>query len=69
MSEITLQDMHDLLADLAAEKEELTQYVEQLNAQERIVYELAQRQLGTSFCLEQSVGFLEWQKKRAQSGN
>jgi len=39
------------------------QYVAQLTTQERVTYDIAVRLLGTSFCLEQSIGFLDWKRQ------
>ena len=38
-------------------------YVEQLSEIERIVLDIAKDQLETSFCLEKSIGFIDWCKK------
>ena len=40
----------------------LIQYTEQLTEIERIVLEIAKHQLESSFCLEKSIGFIEWRK-------
>ncbi len=40
----------------------LLQYTEQLTEIERIVLEIAKDQLESSFCLEKSIGFIEWRK-------
>ena len=40
----------------------LLQYTEQLTEIERIVLEIAKDQLESSFCLEKSIGFIEWCK-------
>lgn len=45
-------------------KEELiTLYIQQLTPQEKIVLKIATEHLETSFCIEKSLGFLEWHKK------
>jgi hypothetical protein len=38
-------------------------YVQQLTEKEKQAMEIAKRILGTSFCLEKSIGYLEWFKK------
>jgi hypothetical protein len=38
-------------------------YIEQLSPQEKIVLKIAREHLETSFCIEKSLGFLEWHKK------
>uniref|UniRef100_A0A6C0HPS4 Uncharacterized protein n=1 Tax=viral metagenome TaxID=1070528 RepID=A0A6C0HPS4_9ZZZZ len=40
----------------------LLQYTEQLTEIELIVLEIAKDQLESSFCLEKSIGFIEWLK-------
>ncbi len=40
----------------------LLQYTEQLTEIELIVLEIAKDQLESSFCLEKSIGFIEWRK-------
>ena len=40
----------------------LLKYTEQLTEIERIVLEIAKDQLESSFCLEKSIGFIEWRK-------
>jgi|LauGreSBDMM110SN_4_FD.fasta_scaffold112032_2 hypothetical protein len=39
-------------------------YVEQLTEKEKQAMEIAKRMLGSSFCLEKSIGYLEWLKKK-----
>ncbi len=41
----------------------LLQYTEQLTEIELIVLEIAKDQLESSFCLEKSIGFIEWLKQ------
>lgn len=38
------------------------QYIEQLTPSEKIVYVIAQKQLESSFCIEKSIGFLQYVK-------
>jgi tetrahydromethanopterin S-methyltransferase subunit F len=38
-------------------------YIEQMSPQEKIVLKIAREHLETSFCIEKSLGFLEWHKK------
>ena len=47
------------------EAEEVLQqtFLEQLNAKEKIAYEIARDHLGSSFDLELSLGFIKWKKK------
>ena len=39
----------------------MEQYIAQLTSQEKIVLKIAQQHLGSSFSLENSIGFIEWQ--------
>lgn len=43
-------------------KEMLDAYIKQLDPKELIVYEIAKDHLGSSFNLELSIGFIQWQK-------
>ena len=38
----------------------LHQYIDTLTAKEKLSYEIAKQQLGSSFQLEKSCGFLKW---------
>lgn len=50
--------------EVAQTPEELiTLYIQQLTPQEKIVLKIATEHLETSFCIEKSLGFLEWHKK------
>ena len=59
-------DLTDIIEDVLREEANdatrllLDRYVAQLTATELRVLELAKQQLGTSFNLEQSNGFLKW---------
>ena len=44
-------------------KELVEQYIAQFTPSEKIVYAIAQKQLESSFCIEKSIGFLEYVKK------
>ena len=50
---------------MSTKEEELLQqaFLEQLNAKEKIAYEIARDHLGSSFDLELSLGFIKWKKK------
>ncbi len=49
---------------MSTKEEELLQqaFLEQLNAKEKIAYEIARDHLGSSFDLSLSIGYLEWKK-------
>ncbi len=38
------------------------EYIAQFTPSEKIVYEIARKQLESSFCIEKSIGFLEYVK-------
>jgi len=44
------------------DKQLVEQYIEQLTPSEKIVYVIAQKQLESSFCIEKSIGFLQYIK-------
>ena len=44
------------------DKELVEQYIAQLTPSEKIVYDIARKQLETSFSIEKSIGFLEYVK-------
>jgi hypothetical protein len=51
------------LADKAlADKQLVEQYIAQLTPSEKIVFAIAQKQLESSFCIEKSIGFLQYLK-------
>lgn len=41
-------------------------YINQLTPMERLTLEIAQKQLESSFNIENSIGFLEWKQKQKQ---
>ena len=40
----------------------ITNYINSLTTIERLVLEMAKRHLESSFCIEKSIGFIEWMK-------
>jgi hypothetical protein len=42
----------------------MTKYVESLNKKEKMAYVIAKSQLGSSFSLEKSNGYIIWLKKK-----
>ncbi len=52
---------------MAQERTKLVQeYLHQLSPLENTVYRIANAHLQSSFSLEQSLGFIEWKKKKLQ---
>lgn len=43
---------------------DIQQYIDQMTSMEKIVMEIARDHLGSSFCIENSVGFVSWLKKQ-----
>ena len=41
---------------------DIQQYIGQLSPQEKIVLQIAQEHLASSFNIEKSIGYLEWKK-------
>ncbi len=44
----------------------IQQYIQQLNPQEKIAYEIAKNNLKSSFDIEKSIGFLKFKEKIKQ---
>ena len=40
----------------------IERYINSLTSIERLVLEMAKRHLESSFCIEKSIGFIEWMK-------
>tara|TARA_Y100000996_G_C22286733_1_gene546356 strand:- start:23 stop:163 length:141 start_codon:yes stop_codon:yes gene_type:complete len=45
-------------------KELIKSYIDQLTPQEKKVMEIAQKNLGSSFNIEKSIGFISWLAKQ-----
>ena len=46
------------------EQKEIFQYLNEMTTFERVAYEIAFQQLGTSFNIYRSNGFIEWKKTK-----
>ena len=46
----------------AAQSENVSLYIQQLTEQQKIVLNIAKEHLATSFCIEKSLGYLNWLK-------
>ena len=44
------------------ENEKVSLYIQQLTEQQKIVLNIAKEHLATSFCIEKSLGYLNWLK-------
>tara|TARA_B100001093_G_C26710686_1_gene963286 strand:- start:1013 stop:1177 length:165 start_codon:yes stop_codon:yes gene_type:complete len=45
----------------------IEEYIEQLTPQEKIAHEIAKKNLESSFDIEKSIGFIQYQKKKEES--
>jgi hypothetical protein len=59
----TLVAQAPAVAQSPTKEELIILYIQQLTPQEKIVLKIATEHLETSFCIEKSLGFLEWHKK------
>ena len=46
--------------------EDIDAYIEQLSPLEKIAMSIAQEELKSSFCIEKSIGFMQWLAKQKQ---
>jgi len=44
-------------------EKQIKEYIESFNEKEKIAYEIAKKQLESSFNIEKSIGFMKWKKK------
>lgn len=44
-------------------EKQIKEYIESFNKKEKIAYEIAKKQLESSFNIEKSIGFMKWKKK------
>ena len=47
-------------------KKLIEMYIKQMNLQEKIAYDIAVKNLESSFDIEKSIGFIEYKKKQEQ---
>lgn len=47
-------------------QEDIDAYVEQLSPLEKIAMNIAKEELKSSFCIEKSIGFMQWLAKRQE---
>ena len=58
----------EILKNISSEKDaEITRYIDQLSEGERKTYEIAKEHLESSFSIEKSIGFINWQKQTSKS--
>ena len=55
--------MHYYIHKMPYSKEIINEYLISLNGIEKIALKIAQEDLGSSFNIEKSIGFLKWLKK------
>ena len=51
------------------ENSEVKNYLETLSEKEKVALQIAQTQLGSSFNIEKSIGFIKWKKSNKISVN
>lgn len=44
-------------------EEQIKEYIGSFNEKEKLAYEIAKKQLESSFNIEKSIGFIKWKKK------
>ena len=54
---------------LSMENSEVKNYLETLSEKEKVALQIAQTQLGSSFNIEKSIGFIKWKKSNKISVN
>jgi len=59
---IKMYNDNEVMDKALMEKELVKQYIAQLTPSEKIVFAIAQKQLESSFCIEKSIGFLQYVK-------
>jgi hypothetical protein len=59
---IKMYNDNEVMDKSLKEKELVKQYIAQLTPSEKIVFAIAQKQLESSFCIEKSIGFLQYVK-------
>jgi hypothetical protein len=50
--------------DIQLNNEKISLYIQQLSEQQKIVLNIAKEHLATSFCIEKSLGYLNWLKSQ-----
>jgi hypothetical protein len=58
---ISEKEQHEAL-DEKEQSEKVSLYIQQLTEQQKIVLNIAKEHLATSFCIEKSLGYLNWLK-------
>lgn len=60
-------NIEKIIEELKAKQNNIKEYIESLNAIQRIALTIAIRELESSFTIEKSIGFLDYQKNTIQS--
>jgi len=58
---ISEKEQH-VVVDEKEQSEKVSLYIQQLTEQQKIVLNIAKEHLATSFCIEKSLGYLNWLK-------
>ena len=60
---ISEKELHVVVVvDEKEQSEKVSLYIQQLTEQQKIVLNIAKEHLATSFCIEKSLGYLNWLK-------
>jgi hypothetical protein len=54
------------ISERATDNEKVSVYIQQLTEQQKIVLNIAKEHLATSFCIEKSLGYLNWLKTQTK---
>ena len=54
------------ISERTTENEKVSVYIQQLTEQQKIVLNIAKEHLATSFCIEKSLGYLNWLKTQTK---
>ena len=65
INEVTINEVtiNEVTINEVTIEQQIEQYISQLNNQEKIVLKIATEHLKSSFDIEKSIGFKNWQKK------
>ena len=60
-------NIEKIIEELKAKQNNIKEYIESLNSIQRIALTIAIRELESSFTIEKSIGFIDYQKNTIQS--
>jgi hypothetical protein len=59
---LNISEKEQHVVDEKEQSEKVSLYIQQLTEQQKIVLNIAKEHLATSFCIEKSLGYLNWLK-------